>query len=88
MLKLFIHNRFQKDMEKAKKRGKDKRKLDEVVELLLEKKSLPLKYRNHKLQGNYDGCWECHVEPDWLLIYEKTKTAIHLLRTGSHSDLF
>lgn len=57
--------------------------------LLVEHKQLPQKNRNHKLQGRYKGCWECHIEPDWLLVYEKlADSTIFFLRTGTHSDLF
>ncbi len=63
-------------------------KLLEIVTLLISKKSLPAKNRNHKLQGEYNDFWECHIEPDWLLIYKKTKDVIILSRTGTHTDLF
>lgn len=79
---------FKKDFEKAKKRGKDLEKFREIIELLIQGKSLPTKNRNHKLKGNYKDCFECHIEPDWLLIYRKTSREIILVRTGTHSDLF
>jgi mRNA interferase YafQ len=79
---------FTKELEKAKKRGKDIEKLKHIIELLLKEKPLPAKNRNHKLKGEFEGCWECHIEPDWLLVYQKTDTEIILLRTGTHSDLF
>jgi mRNA interferase YafQ len=88
MLRLITNNRFEREREKAKKRGKDMRKLTEVVTLLLEEKLLPVKYKNHKLQGDYIGYWECYVQPDWLLVYRKAASEIILARTGSHSDLF
>ena len=88
MLKRVYRKLFIKEVEKAKKRGKDLEKLREVSELLLKEKPLPAKYKNHKLKGEYLGCLECHIEPDWLLIYEKTETEIIFARTGSHSDLF
>lgn len=59
------------------------------MNLLIEEKQLPLKNKNHKLLGNYKDCWECHIEPDWLLIYRKADfKEIIFIRTGSHSDLF
>ena len=81
---------FKKDVKLAKKRGKDMQKLKNVLEELFAGNTLDLKYKDHKLIGNYFETRECHIEPNWLLIYridEKNKT-LHLIRTGSHSDLF
>jgi mRNA interferase YafQ len=84
-----IHLRlFEKEVAKAKKRGKDIEKLKEVIRFLTLEEPLPQKNRNHKLKGDYMGYWEYHIEPDWLLIYKKTKVNIIFARTGSHSDLF
>ncbi len=88
MLRPVYHRIFQKELEKAKKRGKDLEKLKTVIKLLLEEKPLPIRNRNHRLKGDFKDCWECHIEPDWLLIYQKTATEILLLRIGTHSDLF
>lgn len=88
MLKPVYQSRFEKEVEKIKKRGKNLTKLKEIITLLLEEKPLPIKNRNHKLKGEFKDYWECHIEPDWLLIYKKTSTEIILARTGSHSDLF
>jgi len=88
MLTPIYLNRFKKELLKIKKRGNDTDKLKTIISLLLQEKPLPDKHRNHKLQGEYKGLWECHIEPDWLLIYEKTKDSIIFVRTGSHSDLF
>ena len=71
-----------------KKRGKDLSKLKIILNILSEKNQLSERYRNHKLVGNYRDYWELHIEPNWLLIYKKTKTILILERTGSHSDLF
>lgn len=79
---------FEKDIAMSKKRGKDMYKLKVIINLLLEEISLPLKNRNHKLKGEFNDYWECHIEPDWLLMYKKTKTEIIFFRTGTHSDLF
>lgn len=84
-----VHLRlFEKEVAKAKKRGKDIDKLKEVMKLLIFEQPLPQKNRNHKLKGDYVGYWECHIEPDWLLVYKKTAVSIIFARTGSHSDLF
>lgn len=88
MLKPIHLRKFENEVLKAEKRGKDIKKLKEVIKLLIEEKSLAQKHHNHKLKGEYVGYWECHVEPDWLLIYKKTDTHITFARTGSHSDLF
>lgn len=82
--------RFDKSLKKCIKRGVDVSKLQAVFDLLLESGSLPPQYRPHKLSGDYEGCWECHIESDWLLIWEQNDTALTLLMldTGSHSDLF
>lgn len=79
-----------KDLKVAKKRGLDIDKLNEVVRLIAEEQTLPDKNKDHKLVGDYVGCRECHIQPDWLLIYtvEKLVNILNLLRTGSHSDLF
>lgn len=83
---------FKKQYKKAKKQGKDLRKLYEVIEKLANGKELELKYRNHDLitDKKYINCKECHIEPDWLLIYQiKDKELILLLFSiGSHSELF
>ncbi len=88
MLKPVHLRQFEKDVVKAKKRGKDIEKLKGVLRCLTQEMLLPQKNRNHKLKGDYIGYWECHIEPDWLLVYKKTETHIFFARTGSHSDLF
>jgi len=83
-------NRFQKDLKRAEKRGYDINHLKEVVKQLATGKALPEKYRDHALIGNYKGCRECHLAPDWLLVYQidNNNLILILTRTGSHSDLF
>ena len=73
-----------------KKRNKDMNKLTEVMALLINEQPLLPKHENHPLHGEYAGWWECHVEPDWVLIYriDKANRKIVFYRTGSHSDLF
>ena len=88
MLTPVYQKRFEKDIRKAKKRGKNMPKLKSIILSLLKEEPLPAKNRNHKLKGEFEGYWECHIEPDWLLIYKKTSEAIILVRTGTHSDLF
>lgn len=79
---------FEKDVKRVKKRQKDMKKLKTVIQMLLEKKPLPERCRDHALSGNYQQHRECHIEPDWLLIYKTTDAALILERTGSHADLF
>ena len=81
---------FKRDRKLMKKRNKDINKLTEVMDLLIHEKPLPPKYKNHPLSGNYLGKWECHIEPDWLLIYriEEASRQVAFYRTGSHSDLY
>lgn len=88
MLEISTTTKFDKETEILRKRGKDMSKLGDIVKKLSHEEILDPKYRNHKLKGNFKGRWECHVEPDWLLVYCKTKTEIIFERTGSHSDLF
>ncbi|MDX1950316.1 MAG: type II toxin-antitoxin system YafQ family toxin [Rickettsiales bacterium] len=88
MLEIVRHNHFKKDYKLALKRGKKLKNLPEIIELLCSEKELPIKYRSHKLKGNYQGFWECHIEPDYLLVYDLTPTELHLFRIGTHSDLF
>jgi mRNA interferase YafQ len=88
MLEAIYLRQFEKEVEKAKKRGKDLQKLKSIIKLLVKEEPLPPKNRNHRLKGDYVGYWECHIEPDWLLVYKKTATEIIFTRTGTHSDLF
>lgn len=89
MLKIRVHNKFKKDLKLLSKRGYDEEKLWSIVEQLANGIPLPPKNRDHALTGNYIGCRECHIEPDWLLIYEiqKDELILLLIRTGTHSDL-
>ncbi len=83
-------NQFKKDLKLAKKQGKDTDKLFEAIEMLANDEALPAKYRDHDLTGDYKGCRECHIEPDWLLVYEIVDDVLVLMlyRVGSHSELF
>lgn len=83
-------NRFKKDLKLAQKRGYDIALLGAVVDSLAAGEALSEKHKDHSLVGNYAGCRECHIAPDWLLIYEVSdgELILYLTRTGSHSDLF
>ena len=90
MYKIIATNKFKKDLKTILKRGYNLALLDEVVTKLSKGESLPIKNKDHSLSGNYDGKRECHITPDWLLIYETEEDALYLylMRTGTHSDLF
>ena len=90
MLDLVTTTQFRKDLRKLRKRGADMQKLDDVLQMLCVEKQLPEKYRDHALVGDYIGFRECHIMPDWLLVYaiDKGKLILTASRTGSHSDLF
>lgn len=90
MLTIKYQNSFKKDFKLIKKRGYDIKKLEHIISLLASCEPLPEANQDHNLIGNYTGCRECHVSPDWLLIYEVNdeELILHLLRTGTHSDLF
>ncbi|MEQ2523698.1 type II toxin-antitoxin system YafQ family toxin [Gemmiger formicilis] len=90
MLTIKYQAAFKKDYKRIVKRGYDMRLLEKVIELLANQKPLPEKNRDHQLSGDYAECRECHITPDWLLIYEVAdeELILYLTRTGSHSDLF
>ena len=90
MLKIRYSVRFKKDYKTIIKRGYNIRLLEEVLNILVKEKSLPRKYRDHLLTGNYTNYRECHITADWLLIYriDDESSTLSLTRTGSHSDLF
>ena len=90
MLALITTTQFKKDLKRIRKRGLDLNSLKFVLDTLQKQEALPLKYRDHALVGNYRGFRECHIEPDWLLIYtiSNEKLILTAARTGSHSYLF
>lgn len=90
MYSVVTTNKFEKSLKKCIKRGLDVKKLNKALEHLSEKGILPPEYRAHKLSGEYSGNWECHIQPDWLLVWEQRDEELILLLidTGSHSDLF
>jgi mRNA interferase YafQ len=90
MLTLKPTSQFRKDYKLAKKRGLDLSILEHVIDVLLAEKTLDSKYKDHALTGSYAGFRECHLQPDWLLIYAINKDTLILTasRTGTHADLF
>ena len=93
MLKVEFTGQFKKDYKLAVKRGCDPKKLEAVITLLVNEQALPEKYRDHALTNsrNYKDMRECHIDPDWLLVYKVLKETLILrllIRTGNHSDLF
>jgi mRNA interferase YafQ len=88
MKPLRVSKQFQKDLKLAIKRQKQIKKLQIVLDILVASQILPPRYRPHKLSGRYTGLWECHIEPDWLLIYSIEPQEIGLVRLGTHVDLF
>ena len=81
-------SQFKRDVKRMERRGKDLNRLGTVLRVLVQGEALPPEYRDHLLVGQYKGTRECHVEPDWLLLYEVSDTELILIRTGSHADLF
>ena len=90
MLKIRYENRMLKDLKLIRKRGYDIQQFEDVVRLLSTQQPLPAYYHDHALIGNYKGYRECHIQPDWLLIYKIVDEDLLLIltRTGTHSDLF
>lgn len=81
---------FKRNIKTCKKRGFDLSLLEKAIAILAETGTLPQSYKPHKLSGNYANCWECHLKPNWLLIWQQNDTELILLftNTGTHSDLF
>jgi len=88
MLNVVFKSRFKKDLKKLRSTNRDENELLAVIGVLAHEQPLEEKFRDHALVGNYAGCRECHIRPDWLLIYQTTETDLLLVRTGSHSELF
>jgi len=81
-------HQFRRDVKRMQRQGREVEKLRRVLEALVKGDPLAASYRDHVLVRQYKGTRECHIEPDWLLIYELAEAEIVLIRTGSHSDLF
>ncbi len=88
MMRLLTTTRFDRDLRRTSKRGKDLGKLWAVVERLLSRQPLDPRSRPHRLSGDWSDYWECHVESDWLLVWGKEDDRLVLVRTGTHDDLF
>lgn len=92
MLKVYVTKQFKKDYRLNISRGNDPNVLQEVLDFLINEKDLPTRYRDHSLANskNFKGVRECHMSPDWLLIYKicKSERILKLIRNGTHSDLF
>jgi len=79
---------FDRDRKRLQKRGKDLDRLRDVIEAIRQRGGLEARHQAHPLSGEWKGWWDCHVEPDWVLIFKATETELILGRTGTHSDLF
>ena len=90
MLTIRYENSFKRDFKRIVKRGYNAALMEEIIQMLADRKPLPPKNRDHQLTGSYSGYRECHIAPDWLLIYRvfENELLLVLTRTGSHSDLF
>ena len=88
MLDLRTTTAFERDLRRLVKQGKDLDKLEAIVELLQAGSTLPTRHRPHQLKGAWAGHWDCHIEPDWILLYRVTPETLVLVRTGSHTALF
>ena len=90
MYKILTTKRFENSLKLCQKRHYDLNLLREVIDSLARTGVLSTKYKSHKLSGNYKNCWECHIKPDWLLIWQQNEDELVLLfmDTGTHSDLF
>ena len=82
--------KFQKELKKCKSRGLNISKIGDIMAKLIEDEPLEARNKNHPLSGDFSGCYECHIRPDWLLVYmlDNEANTITFLRTGTHSDLF
>ncbi|WP_269541919.1 type II toxin-antitoxin system YafQ family toxin [Cerasicoccus fimbriatus] len=87
-MEIYQTSRFKKDVKRQRKRGKDLSKLTDLISKIISGVPLDPRYREHPLTGNWLGSIDCHIEPDWLLIYRIDGESLFLERTGSHSDLF
>lgn len=90
MYEVVYTGQFRKSLKLCARRGLNIQDFVTVLDILQETGTLPEQYRPHKLHGNYKGCWECHINPDWLLIWEQDDRQLRLIivDTGTHSDLF
>ena len=87
-MRLITTREFERGLRRSIRRGKDPDKLWDIVEKLLAEQPLEPRHRLHLLTGNWSGYWECHIESDWLLVWEYDEDILRLSRTGTHSDIF
>lgn len=90
MYKVINTTKFKKSFKRCIKRGLDIESFNKVIDILIEKGSLPKEYRPHKLNSRFNYAWECHITPDWLLVWEQNDDTLTLVMidTGTHSDIF
>lgn len=88
MLQLSYQSQFKRDVKKIRKQNKDVAELFAIIDVLQAGNTLPVANYDHSLGGNWKDCRECHIQPDWLLIYRIEDNELQLIRTGSHSELF
>lgn len=90
MYSIIYTGQFKKSFKRCVKRGLNQEILIKALDILQREGTLPKEYSPHKLQGKYKGCWECHLQPDWLLVWKQNDSILELIMvdTGSHSDLF
>lgn len=90
MYKVEYTSSFKREYKLMVRRGYDEALIQNVIATIISKKPLATKHRPHKLSGNYKDCWECHILPDWLLIWQinETSNVLILIGTGTHADLF
>ena len=88
MLSIRRLSQFRRDYKRVEKQGKAMQAIDKIIVVLATKQLTEKRFKGHKLSGIYKDCRECHINPDWLLIYQITKSELVLIRTGSHAELF
>ena len=88
MRELILTTRFRRDLRRAARRGKNEERLREVIEILVASEPLEARHRAHQLMGSMAPLWECHIENDWLLVWDEDDTTVTLMQTGTHSDIF
>lgn len=87
-LEIRMTTAFERDLRRVRKQGRDLDKLETLVDLLQNRQPVPPRNHRHPLRGQWSGHWDCHIAPDWLLLYRETERALILVRTGSHAELF
>ena len=87
-MRLLTTKRFEKDLKRGEKRGKNLDKFWSVVQRLLSNQPLDPRHRQHRLAGDWSPCWECHIEPDWLLVWDQQDDTLILVRTGTHTERY